>query len=455
MKIKIFEKLKSSDMFINVTRISSGTILGQIISLITIPIFSRLYGSEIIGVWAFFNTMAILINSFSDLGLTNSIMMEKDDNKILQSYKVVSLIVGIISILSGVIYYIYSYFMKSNQYNMSSIFLALYVSLAIYTLQQTQICYTWLNRKKEYKVLMKNPIINNLSFGIVACFLGVIGVKNYGYFVGWLIGQILTLIHMKRYLPKKNFNVEISEFKEVFKRNKKFCLFQLPTNIITQVKNQLPTILIKYLFGTNILGQYSITIRVINVPINLLGTAIGRVFFQKSSEIQRDNKPVGDFTYRNITRAMRLAIMPVIILMAFGDIIFNIILGPGWELAGNIIRILALQAFFMFLIMSTQGISIIINKQNYAMIAGICQIIGIAISLIIGKIIFNNLYIGLIFLSVTFILVNVIYFCFLFKAMNISWKKYLINISLNIGIVIIGYIIIRVFLYFIGFVNSL
>lgn len=450
----ILKKLKASDMFINITRISTGTILGQIISFMTIPIFGRIYGAEIIGIWTFFNTLAVIINSFSDFGLTNSIMIEEDEDNVIETYKVINNIVVIVSIISGIIYWIYNYFFAKNNYNMNLIFLSIYIAIAIYTLQQTQICYTWLNRKKEYKVLMKNPMINNLTFGVVGILLGLMGVIEYGYFLGWLIGQIVTLMHMKKYLPSQRKIATLEELRRVFFRNKDFCIFQLPTNIISNVKNQIPTLFIKCLFGNIALGQYSITMRVINVPINLLGNAIGRVFFQRASEMKRENKDVGYFTYNNMMRAMKVAIIPVIILMSLGDIIFDILLGTGWNVAGNIIRLLGLQAFFMFLIMSSQGIAITINKQKYNMIAGIIQIFFMGISLAVGKVIFSSLYIGLILLSITFICVNIIYFCYLFKAMNISWKKYIVNISINILIILFGYLIIRGGLYKIGVVNG-
>ena len=99
----ILKKLKASDMFINITRISTGTILGQIISFMTIPIFGRIYGAEIIGIWTFFNTLAVIINSFSDFGLTNSIMIEEDEDNVIETYKVINNIVVIVSIISGII----------------------------------------------------------------------------------------------------------------------------------------------------------------------------------------------------------------------------------------------------------------------------------------------------------------------------------------------------------------
>ena len=45
----LVERLKASDMFKNVMRISSGTLLGQLILIATTPVMTRLYGAAIIG----------------------------------------------------------------------------------------------------------------------------------------------------------------------------------------------------------------------------------------------------------------------------------------------------------------------------------------------------------------------------------------------------------------------
>ena len=74
----IIEKLKLTNNKKSVAKISTGTIAGQIISVITLPIITRIYGAEILGLWALMNSITLIINSFSDLGLTNSLMIQSD-----------------------------------------------------------------------------------------------------------------------------------------------------------------------------------------------------------------------------------------------------------------------------------------------------------------------------------------------------------------------------------------
>ena len=86
----------------NIGKISSGTLVGQVISIISIPIITRLYGAEIIGYWALFNSIAMVVNSFSDLGLTNAIMIKDSEEKSHQVYKVVTTVNLFISLIATI-----------------------------------------------------------------------------------------------------------------------------------------------------------------------------------------------------------------------------------------------------------------------------------------------------------------------------------------------------------------
>lgn len=436
------KKIKLSNDKKNIFRISFGTLLGQGISLITLPIFTRVYGAKVIGLLTLTNSIAIIVNSFSDFGLINAIMIEEDDEKMLQVYKVVSTLGLIFSILTGILIMIY-YNINPNKNSINGTFLGIFIFIGIFTLQQIQICYTWLNRKGKYKVLMRNPIINNLSFGLVSIVLAILGVRVYGYFIGWIVGQIFTLFNMKRVIPRSTITLKISDYKEVFFRHNNFVKYQLPTNIITNIKNQLPTLFIKLLFGTAMLGYYSITVKILQIPGTLLGNAMGRVFFKKTSEMKRSGEKIGEFVYNSITKVMKIAIIPMILLISFGDIGIKFILGEEWKIAGELIRILAFQNFFLFLMQTVHGLSVTLNKQVYAMYSSVFQSIAITLSIIIGKYVYNDIFIAIGLMTITFIIINITYFCALFKVMDIEPKKYIYHVTYYMIIMITVPIILK------------
>jgi O-antigen/teichoic acid export membrane protein len=438
---KLRNMIKISTNQKNIVKISSGTLLGQGISIIVLPIITRIYGAEIIGLWALLLSITVIINSFSDLGLTNSIMSDDAEN-IEKNYQVITTVSAAISITTSAIVTLY-YGFFAGAVEMNLIFFFLFMTIFVFTLQQIQLCYTWLNRNQNYNTLMKNPLINSGVYGALAIGLGWLGFKVYGYFIAYMAGQIVTLWNMRRYLPGAMFTLKLQDFKDVIKKNKRFVIYQIPTNVVGSIKSQLPTLLIKVFWGNEMIGYYSISIKMLQIPGALLAVAIGRVFFQITSAMKRDGQAIGQFVYRNVIRAMKMAIIPMALLMAFGDLAAKIFLGAEWAIAGYFVIILAVQYFFIFLMNTTGGLPITLDKQNYLMISRIAQAFAYTIGLAIGKLVFNNIYIALSLMAGLYIIVEMVYFCMLFKVMRISRKGYLKNVGYNISLMLGLSIVLR------------
>lgn len=436
------KEIKVSNNLKNIGKISTGTLIGQSISIVSVPILTRLYGANVIGYWALFNSVATVINSISDFGLTNAIMTSGSDEQTSQIYKVITSINLIISIISFFLVFIFYTIFPDNQ-NYDALAIGVIIAILVITLQQTQICYTWLNKQKKYNVLMKNPIINQLSIFVVSVIFAVFGMKKYGYFIGIVFGQIFTLINMKNSLPHNSITFIVDDYKTVFRENIDFVKYQMPTAILTNLKNQMPTFLIKSFFGTTMLGYYSITQKVLNIPTQFLANAIGRVFFSTTSEMIRNGENIGEYTFNNLKKATFISIVPMIGLIGFGNFIVNILFGSSYSIAADMLEILSYQALFTFLMMSTSGIYISIGKQSYALKSVIAQMIVYILGYSVGALIFKNIYVSLYIITIFYSLIQIIYFSFIFKALNISPLKYVKVVSIAMLMIIIGSLLLK------------
>lgn len=445
MNLKISEGLK------NVFKLSSGTLIGQIISIVTLPIFTRVYGANIIGQWAMINSIAMVINSYSDLGLKNAIMIEDNYQDAYLIYKIVSTISLLISLISGIIYLIYCFVVR----NYSDLLLdSLLIVIWSFLLQQIQISYTWLNRNKRYDILMKNPIINNLSltfFGIMFYFTGL---RFVGYYLGMILGQFMTLMHMKLYLPRDMFCFKITSFKKIFNKYIEFIKYQMPSTILLQIKSQLPTIIFGAFFGKKLLGYYSVAMRLLNLPTTFLANSLGKVYFQRVSELKNNINSIGEFTLRSLNISLKFCLPLIVFIVTFADILFRLFFGAEYIISGNMTRLMAMYGLFLFLSMSVSGVAIVIHKQQYMLISGILQIICILLSFFIGYI-FDSVYLSIILHSITFMFIQIIFFCFIFKATQINIRYYILPLIKYSIIGIVIYIFIRIVLISIGMVESL
>ena len=430
-------KFLLSNRMRNVFKIFSGTFIGQIIQIISTPFIFRIFGATNIGIATYLLAITPLVNAISDLGFCNVLMIEDNDENALKIYRIVSTISLFISLFVSLLITIYNYIFSLNLEGINSIFLFLFLSFDFIMSKQINICYTWLTKKKQYSLLMYNPLIRYGSFSLIAIILGLCGYTLYGYFIANSIANFLSFYRMRRKLPPHTLSFNFTDYKRLFREHTNFINYEMPANLLAQLKNQLPTLLIKSLFGNDLLGYYSACMKILNIPINLVANAMGRVFFQVASELKANSIDAGNFALRNIKKAMKFGIIPIIMLIAFGDVAINLFYGHGYETSGIIIRIVALQSYITFISLTVQGIATIVNQQKYLMNSLIMQVLFCVLSFFIGSKLFNSIYAALILLSIFTVLIYTIYYCYLFKSINISWKSFAIEVCVYYVIILV------------------
>ena len=116
--------------------------------------------------------------------------------------------------------------------------------------------------------------------------------------------------------------------------------------------------------------------RLIIIPMNLIGTAINKVYFQKASEYFNNDKKLILPLYINTTKKLiAFGLIPLTVLLLLSPTIVSFVFGNKWADASVMMQILSIGAFFKF-ITSPIGTSFtIINKQNIAFYLTIVSLI--------------------------------------------------------------------------------
>lgn len=420
----------------NVLILSSGTIIGQLISIFFLPLITRFYGIQSIGIWSFVNSIALVITSFSDLGL-NSLIMTIIKEKIIETFQIISTISLFFSFIFGIIFaFLFEYLY--NDFNF--IFLLFSIPLLFFSYQQIQINYMFLNRNKDYKSLFFNPILQNISFGLLALILNTINNHSSSLLSAFLLSNLIAIFNMRRKAPHNLLIFKLKKIKDVLEKHSDFIIYQSSGNFISSIQSQIPTFLIKILWGDVIVGLYSITVKILKLPITFVSRSIGKVFFQIISDMSQKNRELGPFVYRNLIKNLLLAIIPLTLLIAFGDHLIVLFLGENWIESGTYIRLLSIQYYFLFVTGSIQGLSIVLKKQKYAFIVNLFQTFSYAISLIIGKIYFDNILFSLVLLSSFTVFSQAIYISTLLKLLKQNYKIYLTILFVSLFLVLfLGY----------------
>jgi O-antigen/teichoic acid export membrane protein len=86
------------------------------------------------------------------------------------------------------------------------------------------------------------------------------------------------------------------------------------------------------------------------MPLRLLGYSLSGVIYQKATETQaNDPAAMGTITARLHGRLALLGVLPFTFITFFGDVVFRVLLGEAWVLAGSYTAVMGLFYYFRLL----------------------------------------------------------------------------------------------------------
>jgi O-antigen/teichoic acid export membrane protein len=244
----------------------------------------------------------------------------------------------------------------------------------------------------------------------------------------------------------KPFKLNSPKLVLILRDYKNFPLLQLPANIISIFSSQLPVLMLSYYFGNSLLGTYSITMRCLGIPASLLAVPINRVYYREACAKYAEGQKIGEFTFNILKANIMLAIIPITILMVFGEPLFALIFGKEWRMAGTYAEVLGIYSLVTFCSACVSGDFVIIGKQKYNLLYSLVSIFANATVFILGSLLFGDAYMVLIFYSVTNIVISLVFNGLFVCSTGVHIKKYLNFIFKFILIPSMAAVIIKVVL---------
>lgn len=89
------------------------------------------------------------------------------------------------------------------------------------------------------------------------------------------------------------------------------------------------------LFGPVSAGYYFLGNTVLNLPSTLIGISFGNVFYAKISETQKNEKQITHLIIKATLGLFIIGVIPFGVVIIFGPILFNFILGDERKTAGE------------------------------------------------------------------------------------------------------------------------
>jgi lipopolysaccharide exporter len=352
----------------NVLKLVSGSVIAQALGILLVPIITRLYSPGDFGIFQLFLAISGILAVLSCLSYQLAIMLPKEDEDSANIVALCLILVCATSVISGGVFILLSGWvgevLNTPEISQYLIFLPVVVFLNGLFL----VINYWLSRRVRFGALATAQVANSVSSKAVQIGAGVGAASPLGLVLGQIAGYGAGLLVMFRGIRE-----DLSLFRKVVSpgrikrlaiRYKKFPLFTSWSTVANSVSMQAAPLMLAAFFNPAVVGFYGMAHMVVNMPMSLIGSATGQVFFQKASEEKNRTGSVKTVVQEVHQRLVSIGIFPILILMIIGEELFALVLGAQWTTAGGYARILAPWLLLVFIASPLSTIFSVLERQT-------------------------------------------------------------------------------------------
>jgi O-antigen/teichoic acid export membrane protein len=369
----------------------TGTTIAQAIPIAVTPILTRLYTPEDFGLLGLFVAITVILGAVSSGRYELAIMLPDKDEEAINIAALALIITIIFSLLLLLPAFLLNQKISNildNQEIRSWLYFIPFVVLMIGLFNVLNYLNT---RKKLYRDIAKANVYKSVGMSSVQLGVGLIKTGATGLISGQIVAQIISNFRLlKNTISNYDLKeVKITDLKRLAKRYIDFPKFSTWSALSNTGSRQLPVMLLSGLSSLSNVGYFSVANRLLMLPITLIGSSFGQVFFQASST-KKNKEELKQITEEVQKKLTLLAVIPFALVFATGDILTAFILGIEWRDSGVYMQFLSFWLYIVFITSPLTKLYTILERQKEAMYFNV-----IILFIRVGAILFGYLWLSL------------------------------------------------------------
>ena len=358
-----------SDFIRNSATLISGTAIAQAISLIFSPVITRLYTP------AAFGTFTFLISVIGGFGWVATLRFEmaivlpkKEKDAVNLAFISIGTAFMICLCIAFSVFVINTWFLGSFTMDPLYKYLLCFIPVMVFMIASGNVFQNWFNRQKEYKTLALSKVLSSVGNNFGTLYLGFIGIGVFGLLIGNLAGLLLFNLFFI-FVAYKKHKSQISQYdrsgqRSLVRQYRDLPLANTPQMLVELVQLYGIIFLLQMFYSSEILGWYSLSLRLLQAPMWLVGTSIAQVFYKDASEKYQKDDSLYTLVLKTLKIATLVALPVLLVMITIGPWVISLIFGKAWFESGQITRILAPWFFFDFIRYTISQTPLIIRKTR-------------------------------------------------------------------------------------------
>lgn len=400
-KLREILQLRKSELARNSATLLSANVVAQVIGIIIYPILTRLYSPDDFGLLNLFLSIGGVIVILANSEIHYTVVLPKSESRAVACFhncfkvmSAVSLVCLLAIPFSGPIARLF----KAPDLASWLFLLPVFVfSQSLWVLLNY-----WLTRHKMYKNISAYQLTQSTLSAGAKCGLGYAGFTCGGMILSMVFAPLVSILISIRMAfakcLKPLFKIDKEECRIAAREFSNFPKFDMPRAVINNFSCNLPFFLLTPFFGLAEMGFLGMAFTLAMRPINVVANSLNQVLFQKTAEHVQNKQKISHL-FNCFVRYTLITVVPVFACLYFVlPTLTEWLLGNGWAVAGNYIRLMLPWVALTCIASSINFIPDVFKRQRGLLVFEITYFLVRALSLITG-ICFNNFLLSIVLYS--------------------------------------------------------
>lgn len=354
----------------SVSMLAGGTAFAQALMVLSLPILTRIYTPEDFNLLAVYMSVIGMITVVSCLRYNIAIPIPEDE---LEGISLLGLAICSTIIISAII--TIPVLLKPNETSqlLGQPALSPYlwmIPLGVFLASSYSALEYWATRKKNFGLVTKTRMARAAGGTGTQLTVGAIHPSPFGLIFGHMIYGGMGVVKLirsiwinDRELLKSVRFINLVKSSTYYKR---YPLLSVPEALFNTAGSQVPVLIIAaYALGPEA-GFLMLAMRVMAVPVGLVGTSVAQVYISTAPEMFRNNC-LADFTKSTMISLLKVGGAPLLVMGALSPFLFGWIFGEEWRRAGQIVAWLTPWFIVQFVVSPVSVVLHVTGNVIYAM----------------------------------------------------------------------------------------
>jgi len=356
----------------DVSVLMSGTAIAQGLTIAAAPVLSRLYDPASFGIFALFTSIVSILSVVATWRYELAIVIPREDDDAANILFLACFAALLTSTASAFIVVTGGGWIVASLGSPKLQTWLWWLPLSIAMIGFYQALNYWSTRRKHFNRLSISQVFRSIASTGTQTSAGIAGLGATGLIGGQVAGQAMATVVLGAQVWGNDRTVvrnalDYSKIKALARKYIDFPKYNSIKALVSSLSQNLPPFLLAFYFSSVAVGLYAISLRFLQLPLNLIGQSVKQVFFQRANEADRTGDSY-ELLRKTTLVLLAIGLVPTLVITLFGPSAMAFVLGAEWKVAGVYAQFMMPWLLIGFINTPSVMMIPILNLQNVHMV---------------------------------------------------------------------------------------